>query len=60
MINTWNAEFTIKAKVNENLTGVTLGGHAKTTQFYKRSVLLSFVGSSEKFKPGLPYKYVVW
>ena len=59
MTNTWNAEFIIEAKVKESLTGVTLKDHAKITRLHKRSVSLSFAGSSDKFKPFLPYKYVV-
>lgn len=32
---------------------------AKKRDIRKRSVQLSFSGTSEKFKPGLPFKYVV-
>ena len=47
------------AQVTETLTGITMKKHSEKHSIMRRSVQLSFSGTSDKFKPGLPFKYVV-
>ncbi|XP_028407192.1 alpha-2-macroglobulin-like protein 1 isoform X2 [Dendronephthya gigantea] len=51
------ADFVVDGQVTETLTGVTLKKKAVTYNFRKRSIQLSFHGTSRKFKPGLPFSY---
>ena len=55
----WRTRFYVNAQVTETLTGVTMKSKAENRNFKQRSVLMSFSGTSDKFKPGLPFKYVV-
>ena len=58
-MNLGGTEFSVDAQVNETLTGITMKKHAVKRDIKKRSVQLSFSGTSTRFKPGLPFKYVV-
>ena len=57
--NTYGTRFIVKSQVTETLTGVTLKKTAERRKFDTRSVKMSFDGTSNKFKPGLPFSYVV-
>ncbi|CAB3988758.1 C3 and PZP-like alpha-2-macroglobulin domain-containing 8 isoform X2, partial [Paramuricea clavata] len=57
--NVYRTQFLIDAQVTETLTGVTLKSKALKYNMKRRSVQLSFSGTSGKFKPGLPFKYVL-
>ena len=51
--------FVIDAQVNENATGITLNATQTSTGFSSTAISLSFDGTLDVFKPGLPFKAVV-
>ncbi|XP_028406949.1 murinoglobulin-1-like isoform X3 [Dendronephthya gigantea] len=59
IISIYGSQFVVDSRVTETLTGVTLKKRAVTRNFKRRSLQMSFAGTSNKFKPGLPFSYVL-
>ena len=53
------AQFVVDGQVTETSTGVTLRKRPLRKNFTARSLKMSFDGTSNKYKPGLPFLYVV-
>ena len=51
--------FKFEASVKERATGITLNATSVTKPIDKTDVKLSFSGTSDIFKPGLPFEAVV-
>ena len=52
-------KFTIEASVKERATGISLNATKVTKPVDKTDVKLSFSGSPDIFKPGLPFEAAV-
>lgn len=55
----WATRFVVDSQVTETSTGVTFKRKARKYNFLANSVKMSFAGTLTRFKPGLPFSYVV-
>ena len=52
-------KFKIEASVKERATGISMSATSVTKSVHKKDVKLSFSGTSDIFKPGLPFEAMV-